>query len=82
MLRASEILLMVEVSESTRERDIGMKRMKYATAGIPHYWVVDGERSVVHVHADPIEGDYADIGTVRFGHPLPVPGTDATITID
>ena len=82
MLRPDEVLLTIEISESTREREIGMKRMKYAAAGIPHYWVIDGERGVVHVHAEPVAGDYAAIGTVPFGKPLPVPGTDATITMD
>ena len=82
MLHPHEVLATIEVAESTRERDVGMKRTKYAGAGIPHYWVIDGERGVVHVHADPVAGDYAEIATVRFGQPLTVPGTDAAITID
>lgn len=82
MLRPDEVLLAVEIAETSRERDLGLKRMKYAAAGIAHYWVVDGERGVVHVHAEPVAGDYAEISTVRFGQPLLVPRTDATITID
>ena len=82
MLRPDEVLLAVEVAETSRERDLGLKRMKYAAAGIAHYWVVDGERGVVHVHAEPVVGDYAEIATVRFGQPLRVPGTDATITVE
>lgn len=82
MLRPDEVLLAVEIAETSRERDLGLKRMKYAAAGIAHYWVVDGKRGVVHVHAEPVAGDYAEIATVRFGQPLPVPGTDATITIE
>ena len=82
MLRPDEVLATIEVAESTRERDIGMERKKYAAADIAHYWVVDGERGVVHVHSEPVAGDYAEIGTVRFGQKLPVPGTDATITVE
>ena len=82
MLRPDEVTLVVEVAESTLSHDLGIKRRKYAQAGIAIYWVVDGTRSVVHVHADPVEGDYAEIHTVRFGQPLAVPGTDATITLD
>ena len=72
---------MVEVSETTRDRDMGMKRVKYASAGIPHYWVIDGERLVVHVWGEPVNGDYAQISTVRFGEPLAVPVTGRTIVI-
>ena len=81
MLRADEMALVVEIAETTVARDLGMKRVKYATAGITNYWVVDGGRAVVHVHRDPIDGEYAGVSTVRFGEPLAVPGTDATITI-
>lgn len=81
-LRAEEVTLVIEVSETTRDRDMGMKRVKYAAAGVPHYWVLDGERSVVHVWGEPVNGDYAQISTVRFGEPLAVPGTDQTIVID
>jgi Uma2 family endonuclease len=34
--------LVVEIlSPSTRARDRGLKLSRYATAGIPHYWIVD-----------------------------------------
>ena len=82
MLRPDEVLLAVEIADTSRERDLGLKRMRYAAAGIAHYWVVDGERGVVHVHAEPVAGDYAEITTVRFGQSLTVPGTDATITME
>lgn len=41
-------LLAVEIlSPSTRHIDLGLKRSRYAAAGIQHYWVVDpGEPSV------------------------------------
>jgi Uma2 family endonuclease len=82
ILQPAEVELAVEVAETTLSRDMGMKRMKYAAAGIAHYWVIDGERSRVHVWGEPVNGDYAQIATVRFGEPLAVPGTDATIVID
>jgi Uma2 family endonuclease len=81
MMEASDLLLVIEVSEKTLRRDLGMKRGKYAEAGIPVYWVVDGAHSRVHVHAEPVDGEYTDVRTVRFGEPLAVPGTDATITL-
>ncbi|TCP73253.1 putative restriction endonuclease [Sphingomonas sp. PP-CE-1G-424] len=61
---------------------MGPKRTDYASIGIENYWVVDGARSVVHVFGEPVDGDYAQVHTVRFGEPLAVPGTNATIIID
>lgn len=80
-LRPEEIVLAIEIAETTIARDLGMKRTKYAGAKIADYWVVDSSRRVVHAHRDPVDGEYADVSTVRFGEPLTVPGTDATITI-
>lgn len=76
-----DLALVVEIAESTVDRDLGMKRRKYAQAGVPAYWVVDGPRSIVHAHADPVHGQYSDVHTVRFGEPLTMSGTDQTITL-
>lgn len=81
MVLPSDLLLVLEVSETTLRRDLGMKRGKYAAAGIPLYWAVDGKHSIVHVHAEPVDGEYIDVHTVRFGEPLTLPGTDAPITL-
>ncbi len=81
LLFPADLLLVVEVADTTLDRDTGLMRRKYAAAGIAHYWVVDGARGVVHVYGEPIAGDYAQIATIRFGDPLAVPGTDATICL-
>lgn len=80
-LRPDQLLLVVEVSETTQHRDLELKRRKYAEAGIDTYWVIDESRGIVHVHREPQAGVYVDTRTVRFGEPLTVPGTDATITL-
>lgn len=81
MIRANEVLLAVEIAETTLKRDTGIKLFKYAGAGVPHYWVVDGGRSIVHLYGEPVEADYARFDLARFGGAIPVPGTDATITL-
>ena len=81
-LRPEDVLLVVEVAETTSSRDLGLKRELYAEAGIPNYWVIDSKRSIVHVYGRPKDGDYAEGGTVGFGVPLTVPGTEGTVTID
>jgi len=42
--------LMIEVSsKSTRRRDYGIKMLKYRTAGVKEYWIVDPDRRTVTV---------------------------------
>ena len=80
-LTPADLRLVVEVAETTRERDLGVKQRKYAAAGVPAYWVVDGTRGVVHVFDRPDGEGYLGIDLVRFGEPLAVPGSEATITL-
>lgn len=81
-LTPADLLLVVEIAQTTQARDLGLKRMLYARADIPTYWAIDGTRRVIHVHAEPVDGEYTSVRTVRFGEALPVPGSDAAITLD
>jgi Uma2 family endonuclease len=56
-----------EVSVSTLFRDLNAKRVRYARAAIPEYWVVDVEGRALHVFTRPENGDYAE-------HSVYVPG--------
>ena len=82
MLSPNDLALAVEIAVSTRERDLGYKRGRYAAAAIPTYWVIDEAARVVHVFARPEAGDYRDITVVRFGEPLAVPGSEAAMTLE
>jgi Uma2 family endonuclease len=64
---ASETLIVVEVSDSTLRLDLGEKLLDYATAGIPHYLVIDLKQDVVHVCKQPEDGDYVQRVVVPFG---------------
>ena len=43
------ILLVEVISPTSRRHDLSTKRSWYVDAGVPTYWVFDGERRVVHV---------------------------------
>lgn len=49
----SSVLLIVEVSDTTLEFDLGVKADLYATVGVPEYWVVDLNENRVLMHANP-----------------------------
>jgi Uma2 family endonuclease len=49
----SDVILLVEVSDSAVAFDQGVKRSLYARKGIAEYWVVDIPGGRVHVYRDP-----------------------------
>jgi Uma2 family endonuclease len=59
-----ETLLVIEVSGSTLEDDLGEMALLYAKAGIREYWVVDVQDEAVIVHLDPSDAGYRQIRTV------------------
>jgi Uma2 family endonuclease len=73
---AEDVLLVIEVSESTLRFDLSQKAELYAAAGILDYWVVDiADRSVV-VHREPADGRYRDVRVFRESEeirPLQIP---------
>ena len=62
-----DILLLVEVSDSTLAFDLGVKARLYARAGIADYWVIDINARRVIVHRDPAAGVYRSV-TTHSGH--------------
>lgn len=53
---AEDVLLLIEVSESTLSKDRKTKGKIYARAGIREYWIVNTRKRCVEVRRDP-EGD-------------------------
>ena len=54
----ADVLVVIEVSDTTLEKDRGVKLPLYARAGIPEAWVVDLYNDRVEVHSDPLNGIY------------------------
>jgi Uma2 family endonuclease len=52
--RPEDVLLLVEVSDSTLRIDLGRKTRIYADAGVGGYWVVDLKNQVVYLHPHPV----------------------------
>jgi len=59
--RPSDILLVVEISDSTLRFDLTRKAGLYARANIQEYWVLDLKGRRVIVHRDPAEGQYRSV---------------------
>jgi len=57
----TELILAVEVSDTTVVLDRTKKRRLYARAGVPEYWIVDIPGRRVLVHRKPDAGDYGEM---------------------
>lgn len=55
----ADILLLVEVADTTLRTDLGRKARIYASGGVSEYWVVDLNNRVLYVHRSPERGSYA-----------------------
>lgn len=55
----ADVVLLVEVSISSRTRDLEDKRVAYASAGVGEYWVWDEAFSRMVMFHQPEDGDYA-----------------------
>ena len=53
-----DIVLLLEIAESSHHYDLGKKARLYAAAGIAEYWVADVDERCVLVHRKPDAGRY------------------------
>ena len=54
----ADVLLLIEVSDSSLSYDRDVKLSLYANAGIPEIWIVNIPNGVVEVYMDPAAGEY------------------------
>ena len=59
-----DVLLLIEVADSSVPYDRNVKRPLYAEAGIPEYWIVDLQGGVVEVHRLPHRDGYQHVERV------------------
>ncbi len=55
---AKNIHLLIEVADTSLEKDRNLKTALYARAGIPEYWIVNLEEEVVEQFLQPQDGRY------------------------
>lgn len=78
-----DILLLVEVSDSTLGTDRSVKIPLYAEAGIPEVWIVNLDKDVIEVYSQPTGKRYERTNTAGRGETLALPGGLAgSISVD
>ena len=67
----ADVLLVVEVADSSLKYDRDIKASLYSRAGIAEMWLVDLEGQVIHVFTQPSDAGYQRSATCRRGERVP-----------
>jgi Uma2 family endonuclease len=80
---ADDILLLIEVMDTSGEYDRRRKTPLYARAGVAEVWLVDIPAGIVDVHREPSAAGYGSVRTVHRGETLgPLAFPDVTLRVD
>ena len=63
----SDVMLLIEVADSTLEFDRNEKLQLYASAGIPEVWIVNLRDRRVEAYTAPVDGAYTNIRHFEIG---------------
>ena len=76
-----DVLLLVEVSDSTLRYDRDVKIPLYASHGIPEVWLLDIQNRQLEIYREPINGVYQQRDCRRAGQIAPILCPDAVIDL-
>jgi len=76
-----DILLVIEVADTSLAFDREAKIPLYASCGIPESWLVDLIHHEIHVFRRPDGAAYQETLVFRSGDLLPVPGSTETLAV-
>ena len=79
--QAADVLLVIEISDSSIAYDRKVKRSLYAEADIPEYWIVNLQDQIIEVYSNPSEGEYRQAIQAKRGATLPLPIGLGTIDV-
>ncbi|HEU0300635.1 MAG TPA: Uma2 family endonuclease [Longimicrobium sp.] len=69
-----DVLVVIEVSDSSLRYDRQVKAARYAQAGIPEYWLIDLTRDTISTCEVPAAGEYGRVNVYRPGDSWKSPG--------
>jgi Uma2 family endonuclease len=79
--RTADVLLVVEVADTTLAFDLGRKAALYARCGIAELWVVDVNERAIHVFRKPAQDGYGEAFRVQGGRSVACAALPA-VTVD
>jgi Uma2 family endonuclease len=64
---ASDIFLIIEVADSSLEKDATVKLQLYAIMGVPEYWIADLQNNQLLAYSDPVGDEYQKVRELHCG---------------
>jgi Uma2 family endonuclease len=81
--RPEDVLLLIEVADTSYRYDRGIKLPLYARAGVPEMWIIDLTHDVVEVYRQPTADGYAFSERVALGgRVVPAALPDVVLAVD
>jgi Uma2 family endonuclease len=77
----ADVLLLIEVAESSLDTDRELKGPQYARAGIAHYWIVNLPERCIEVYGEPAAGLYCAKRVCLPGETIEVPPFGAAVPV-
>lgn len=68
--RPEDVHFLIEVADTTLQKDRKIKLLLYAEAGIAVVWIVNLKNHTVEVYTNPINGVYQELNTLKIGDVL------------
>ncbi|GAB4117056.1 MAG: Uma2 family endonuclease [Roseiflexaceae bacterium] len=61
LAQPSDVLLLIEIADSSLEYDRTQKLPRYAAAGIAEVWIIDANRQVIEQFQQPLQDQYTQV---------------------
>jgi len=78
---AEDVLLLIEISDTTHRHDRDVKVPLYAKNGIPEVWLLDIQNRQLEIYSEPMNGEYQQRNCCLTGKVAPILCPDAVIDL-
>jgi Uma2 family endonuclease len=68
--RPDDILLLIEVADTSLGYDRDQKLPRYAASNIGEVWIVDVDQRLVEQYSQPLQGQYTQLTKILFGNAI------------
>jgi Uma2 family endonuclease len=68
LARPDDILLLIEVSDTSLDYDREQKLPRYAASNVAEVWIIDVDQQIIEQYSQPMQGQYTHINKVLFGN--------------
>lgn len=68
LARPDDILLLIEVADTSIDYDRDQKIPRYAASSIAEAWIIDVDQRIIEQYSQPMQGQYTQINKVLLGN--------------